>query len=180
MRLFDMSAKAKYDWQSVDWSKSNRDIASQLNAPYETVASKRYRLKVGRGETAKRSDHEKQAQRLRSPEMRAIVKRNQPIATEAAKLSKKSGRGTDNVHAVKWNLTSPKGVTYRARNLYEFVRNNTHLFLPNDVIWKRRGGKRSTGGESCNVTAGLLNIKGGKTKAWKGWTLGVTKVEKDE
>ncbi|EQA11067.1 hypothetical protein [Glaesserella parasuis] len=43
------------------------------------------------------------------------------------------------------------------------------MFNPSNVKWKRQGGKRGTGGEYCNVTAGLLNVASGKTKSWKGW-----------
>ena len=75
------------------------------------------------------------------------------------------------MHAVEWRLQGPDGTAYVVRNLYEFVRANAHLFAPADVEWKRTGGKRGTGGEWCNATAGILNIKGGRAKSWKGWRL---------
>ena len=37
------------DWQNVDWSQSNRDIAAQLGTSPRTVASKRYRIKKAQG-----------------------------------------------------------------------------------------------------------------------------------
>lgn len=93
----------------------------------------------------------------------------QPYATAAAKLSPLAGRGPGNVHAVAWHLIAPDGTSYEIRNLYEFVRTHPHLFAPADVEWKRLGGERGKGGEWCNATAGILNVKGGRAKSWKGW-----------
>jgi len=91
-------------------------------------------------------------------------------ATEAAKRSLRAGRGEGNVHARTWRIVSPTGDAYTATNLYEFVRAHCALFAAADVLWKRTGGKRGTGGEYCNATAGLLNVAHGRARAWKGWT----------
>lgn len=160
-------------WNDVDWTKSNQQIASETGAAYNTVAKNRVKLgKSGMATTrATRKDLEQHIARLKSPVMRNTAKLAQPLATAAAKVSQKSGKGIDNVHAKDWVLLSPDGITYQCHNLYDFVRSNPHLFSAIDVEWKRTGGKRGTGGEYCNVTAGFLNIRGGKAKSWKGWKL---------
>ncbi|MDG6472118.1 hypothetical protein Q7523_08980 [Glaesserella parasuis] len=83
--------------------------------------------------------------------------------------SPKAGRFETNIHAKKWRLTCEDGAFWEFTNLYNFVRNYPELFNPSNVKWKRQGEKRGTGGEYCNVTAGLLNVASGKTKSWKGW-----------
>lgn len=70
-----------------------------------------------------------------------------------------------------WNLTAPDGSRHNAYNLAHFVRENQHLFAPEDVTWKRRKAKRGQGSTYCNATAGLSNVRQGKTRAWKGWSI---------
>lgn len=168
-----MAPRAKYDWASVDWSLHSEDIARQLGAPLWTVVS--YRSKQGMPKAQRRprpqSALDKIAAHARTPERRAQSRATQPIATAAAKASPLAGRGVGNIHAKRWQLIAPDGTVYIVVNLYEFVRQNTHLFAEADVEWKRTGGKRGTGGEWCNATAGLLNIKAGRAKSWKGWRL---------
>ena len=92
-------------------------------------------------------------------------------ATEGAKRSLKAGRGEGNIHAKEWSLIAPDGTIYKIINLQHFVRTHPGLFEEADVAWKRIGGKRGTGGEYCNATAGLSNVRQGKSRAWKGWSL---------
>lgn len=159
-------AKPKYDWAKVDWSQSNRDIANALGCPYDTVAHKRLKLGVGKAViSAQRSD-----KGAKNPK-RSYGVVNQPLATNAAKQSLKSGKFESNIHAKCWRLVSPDGQVFKIRNLYQFVRDNPHLFSLIDTAWKRTGGKRGTGGEYCNATAGLLNVTSGKAKTWKGWKI---------
>lgn len=157
----------KIDWANVDWTKDNYTLAQELNRAYDTVAKRRYLLgKSGQALTRKpRSDKGKKI-----PE-RAIGVVNQPIATEAAKNSPKAGKFETNIHAKRWRLTREDGAFWEFTNLYHFVRSHPELFNPSDLVWKRQGGKRGTGGEYCNATAGLLNITSGKTKTWKGWRI---------
>lgn len=155
------------DWANVDWTKDNYTLAQELNRAYDTVAKRRYLLgKSGQALTRKpRSD-----KGAKIP-ARAVGVVNQPIATEAAKNSPKAGKFETNIHAKRWRLTREDGAFWEFTNLHHFVRTHTELFNPADVVWKRQGGKRGTGGEYCNATSGLLNVTGGRAKSWKGWKL---------
>lgn len=158
------------DWQNVDWSKTNKQLAIEIGKSYNTVAKNRYKL--GHSGEAKAREP-KSNKGLPNPKMRH-GRINQPKATEAAKISLKSGKFETNIHAKKWRIISPKNQIFIVRNLYQFVRDNGDLFLPKDIIFKRQGGKRGTGGEYCNATQGLRQAasSGG---TWKGWTC--TKIE---
>lgn len=155
-----------HDWQSIDWSLNNHEIASLLGCSHWTVGKWRHRLGHGKAPSRERIDKGRP-----QPHSVALGKRSQPIATKAAMASPKAGRGVRNVHAAQWVLVAPDDTIYHVRNLYEFVRSNPSLFAEADREWKRRGGKRGTGGEYCNATAGIQNIRGGKAKSWKGWRL---------
>lgn len=157
---------SKIDWVSVDWSKNNRELAMQLGKAYNTVAKKRYQLgESGRAKSrAKRSDNG-----LKNPNNAAGGRVSQPLATEAAKASPISGKFETNIHAKKWKVITPDNKIFIVRNLYQFVRDNGGLFLPKDVIFKRQGGKRGTGGEYCNATQGLRQAAS-SGRSWKGWT----------
>lgn len=161
-----MSRMSKSDWLNVDWSKDNKTLASELNKSYDTVAKKRWLLNAGKSEKiATRSNKGKS-----NPNMAHGVK-NQPLATKAAQQSDIAGKSVNNIRAKEWVLVAPDDKIYRITNLHHFVRNNPHLFNAKDVEWKRQGGKRGTGGEYCNATAGLSNVRSGKSSAWKGWRL---------
>lgn len=160
------------DWSSVDWSKNNRELAELLGLAYDTVAKKRWELGFGgkaRTRAKKVMLKEHYPNLARSPIL-------QQIATEKAKQSPKAGKFETNIHAKTWKLISPDNKTYVVRNLYYFIRKNKHLFAPADVIWKRKNGKRGTGGEYCNATAGLSNIPAGRAKSWKGWKAEIIKI----
>jgi hypothetical protein len=157
------------DWAALDWDKSNTVLALQFGASVHTVAKRR--TQYGKPMSSPRWIRPDVAEINRRPERRAQSARTQPAATAAAMTTPNAGRGTANIHAVDWVLVAPNGERHQIRNLYEFVRGNVALFALADVQWKRTGGKRGTGGEWCNATAGILNIKGGRAKSWKGWTL---------
>lgn len=154
------------DWAALDWRKSSAQIAQETGASVLTVIKRRTQYGYPSMVRATRRD-----KGSAKPHSAQYARRTQHLATEAAKASPAAGRGEANVHAVEWRLQGPDGTAYVVRNLYEFVRANAHLFSPADVEWKRTGGKRGTGGEWCNATAGILNIKGGRAKSWKGWRL---------
>ena len=154
------------DWQKVDWTQDNTTLSKALLKHYDTVAHKRHELKVGKSDKiSQRKD-----KGLPNPK-RAYGAINQPKATEAAKNSPIAGRFETNIHAKDWVLIAPNNKVYHITNLQHFVRNNPHLFNAKDVEWKRSGGKHGAGGDYCNATAGLSNVRQGKSKAWKGWRL---------
>lgn len=160
-----MVKMSKVDWLSIDWTKNNRELSVELGKAYNTVAKKRYQLgKSGKAEgRAVRID-----KGINNPNNAIGGKISQPIAMRAAKLSPKSGKFETNIHAKKWQIVSPGNQIFIVRNLYQFVRDNSELFLPGDVIFKRTGGKRGTGGEYCNATSGLLQAAA-SGRLWKGW-----------
>lgn len=154
------------DWAALDWRKSNALLAAETGASIHTVIKRRTAHGYPSSVRATRSDKGSS-----KPHSAEYARKTQHLATEAAKASPAAGRGQSNVHAVEWRLQGPDGVQYAFRNLYEFVRANPLLFAPADLEWKRTGGGRGMGGEWCNATAGILNIKGGRAKSWKGWRL---------
>lgn len=154
------------DWSAVDWSKSSAVLAAELGVDITTVS--RHRKTSGHPPLRLLGVRPHLAELNRRPERRAAAAQIQPIATAAAKKSAKAGKGAQNIRAVEWVLISPAGTRYAVRNLYHFVRTHEDLFARADVTWKRNG--RSVG-EWCNATAGILNIKGGRAKSWKGWRL---------
>lgn len=152
------------DWQNIDWSKTNKKLAAELGKAYNTIAKKRCQLEQS-GKAIKRATRADKGQK--KPQM-AYGAVNQPLATEAAKASPRSGKFETNIHAKKWRIVSPSNQIFIVRNLYQFVRDNGELFLPQDVIFKRQGGKRGTGGEYCNATSGLRQAAS-SGRLWKGW-----------
>ncbi|MBK1818243.1 hypothetical protein JIN84_21655 [Luteolibacter yonseiensis] len=70
-----------------------------------------------------------------------------------------------------WYLTSPEGAQHTAHNLCHFVRKNPRLFAAEDVVWKRRKAEKGLGSANCKATAGLSNVRQGRTRSWKGWSL---------
>lgn len=153
-------------WQAVDWSKDNRQLAQELGKTYDTVAKKRWMLKAGKSDQRATRKDKGVSKTTYVPSAEQQIK-----ATAAAKASELGGRGESNAHAKSWVLVSPSDNVYHVKNLHHFVRTNAHLFDAADAKWRRTGGKRGTGGEYCNATAGLSNVRQGKSSAWKGWRL---------
>lgn len=162
-------------WPNVDWSKTNKQLAIELGKSYDTVAKHRYQL----GHSGEAKEREPKSNKgVPNPKM-SHGRINQPKATESAKNSPKSGKFETNIHAKKWRITSPDNQVFIATNLYQFVRDNTALFLPGDVIFKRTGGKRGTGGEYCNATSGFLQAAA-SGRLWKGWKCKQIKEDKKD
>ena len=153
------------DWDKVDWTKSNRQIAAELGRAYNTVVQ--MRCKLGQSGKAK----ERATRRDKGVNRTTYIPppEQQKHATENARKSPKSGKFESNIHAKMWQIVSPDNQVFIVKNLYQFVRDNPHLFNPMDIVFKRQGGKRGTGGEYCNATAGLLNVSNKRQRKWKGW-----------
>lgn len=92
-------------------------------------------------------------------------------ATAAALKSPLAGRAETNVHAKQWVMVDLTGMRHEIQNLHHFIRENPALFEEEDRAWKRTGGKRGTGGEYCNASAGLQAVRAGRANTWKGWSL---------
>ncbi|OOR90252.1 hypothetical protein B0181_04965 [Moraxella caviae] len=156
------------DWESVDWTKHNDEIAQLLSRHPDSVA--KMRTKFGAQGMAKRKPRRK----YKVTRKAVPPPHTQELATAAAKISPKSGRYETNVNAKRWLIISPSGQRFEFSNLQHFVRNHPELFAKADTVWKRQGGKRGTGGEYCNASNGLaqaarLNI------GWKGWQAKIIK-----
>lgn len=163
-------SKPKLAWDSVDWSKSNKEIASSLAASYSAVKAMRQKLGVGPGERAPQSN--RGVKRNYSPEHLSLIKKNAEKMRLAAISSSKLSRSEHNIHAKKWTLVSPAGDVYKIVNLYNFIRENKELFHPDDVVWKK-GGEESEYGQSlwCRASQGISGIKQRASESWKGWKL---------
>jgi len=73
-----------------------------------------------------------------------------------------SAKGPDHWAAKNWRFRSPCGITIGGKNLNHLIRENSHLFDPADVAWKK---------SQCRAARGLASLFGnnGKHCSWKGW-----------
>lgn len=160
-----MVGKSKIDWQGIDWTKTNAQIAQECGRAYNTVCKMRVKLgKSHQGAKTPRKDKgiSRPQPHLNRPEYRAI-------AVAKAKASPKAGRFETNAKAKTWTLKSPDNKTYTFANLMHFVRTNPHLFEPDDVVWRIK----PNGVEWCRASSGLAMLAR-RTRApasWKGWRL---------
>ena len=84
-----------------------------------------------------------------------------------------SAKGPDNWKAKYWILKAPTQKIIQGWNLNELIRQNTHLFDPDDVVWY---GKSKC---QCRASKGLRYLfemkkdgSGPKAHSWKGWMIG--------
>jgi hypothetical protein len=75
-----------------------------------------------------------------------------------------SAKGPGHWKSKYWRLRTPAGVVIEGKNLNHLVRENAHLFAPDDIQWKK---------SACRASAGLAQLfqqrPNGPT-SWKGWT----------
>jgi hypothetical protein len=75
-----------------------------------------------------------------------------------------SARGPGHWKSKYWRLRTPAGVVLEGRNLNHLIRENAHLFAPEDIRWEK---------SRCRASAGLAQLfqqrPNGPT-SWKGWT----------
>ena len=104
--------------------------------------------------------------RKRDPEIVAIVAGKMRGRPQTAELTKK---GATHVCSSEGFLRSPDNVVYAFRNLTQFVRDHEELFLPEDVVWKKTGKRKSR--EQCRASKGLQALFARKfiRSSWKGW-----------
>lgn len=72
----------------------------------------------------------------------------------------------------KWSLCGPDGCVYEFANLRKFVRENAHLFSPEDTIWKTSGPLHQQY-EWCKASSLLARLRPGLSNTipqWRGWT----------
>ena len=156
------------DWDAVDWHRGNREIAAALGVSHWTVLARR---KKHAPETVGKYRSPLPDVAERRSRLAAVRNIDNTSATEAAKTSPRAGRHPDNANAKEWRLVAPDGSIYTVRNLHHFIREHADLFDADAVAWRRTSGKRGGGGEYCKASAGLQNIKAGKSSEWRGWML---------
>lgn len=160
-----MVGKSKIDWQNIDWTKTNAQIAQECGRAYNTVA--KMRGKLGKSHQGAKSPRKDKGISRPQPHLNRLE--YQALATAKAKASPKAGRFESNTKAKTWTLKSPDNKTYTFTNLMHFVRTNPHLFDPDDVVWRTK----SNGVEWCRASSGLALLAKRKKAPtrWKGWRL---------
>jgi hypothetical protein len=111
------------------------------------------------------------AKLFQRPEVRERARQSlkeSPLAAEAFKKmrkalaqSKKCQKGIKHHAGRNWSIRSPSNVSYKFVNLSEFIRNNAHLFHPDDIPVKALRG------------IGMLRPSETRKRisgTWKGWT----------
>ena len=156
--------KPKADWPQIDWARPSDVIAAEYGVSVWTVIrNRRIHAPDTRGQFPRARKNNPERLARAASRFKSLAKTMQPVATEAAKHSPKSGKFETNVRAVEWTLIDPDGRRHVIRNLHHFIRQNPALFEPADTIWKN--------GKYCNVSAGISNVRAGYSESWKGWTV---------
>lgn len=90
-------------------------------------------------------------------------------AAEAFARNPVMQKGTGHINGRTWQIRSPRGRTYRFKNLMEFIRQNSGLFDPQDTEWKTT----PKGDLTCRAHTGIAGISirlKNPRGSWKGWT----------
>lgn len=163
-------------WTTVDWSAPNSRLAITLECNVKTVA--RYRQFLGMPKT-----------------QNAMTDIKKKLMTEGRKRARLAGRydncyaikskkmigiqhgndlkiqeshlkyGERHPSAKSHILIAPSGAQYKITNIDLFVRDNSGLFLPEDVVIR----KRPSGNRYSRAANGLLSVSNRNKRQWKGW-----------
>lgn len=101
---------------------------------------------------------------------RGLKRRGRPNTTELTK------KGPTNCRSKWFSFRDPTGKVLRFKNIKHFIRENSHLFLEEDVVEKeyvRNSGKfikKTPSKQSSRAANGLYAIHSGGYGSWKGWT----------
>lgn len=93
------------------------------------------------------------------PEARAAAAQSMLDSGHYARQGKKNADRQSKL----WLLVSPQNVVYEFRNLSDFIRKNSSLFDPEDVVWTKY---------SCRAVHGIAHLRPTRKKpesTWKGW-----------
>lgn len=93
----------------------------------------------------------------------------QKKAAEAFAKNPVMKKGTGHINSKSWQIRSPRGRTYRFKNLREFIRKNAELFAPEDTEWRTK----PDGDITCRAFTGIAGISirlKNPRGSWKGWT----------
>jgi hypothetical protein len=76
-------------------------------------------------------------------------------------------KGPNHMLSLVGEIRDPEGRVHRIRNVTHFVRENPHLFNPEDIVW------RTDKGRGCLAQKGIssvLSTARSAVSSWKGWT----------
>jgi hypothetical protein len=116
------------------------------------------------------SDQTKMAMMLAARHPDAIAKsaktRSKIMKGRAQRMDGRSAAAEHNARSKKYTVLSPDRVHYTFTNLKHFVRENAHMFSPEDVIWKP-----PLKNPWCRASCGLYSLfkETKPCSIWKGW-----------
>lgn len=169
--------KLKINWDELDWSKRNIDLARELKCGATTVCRWRKRLNkpapsfrlnaTDKASATKarlkalEQGRYKECYKAKSQKMRGRAHGNDDKISETH-LAKKEDHPSGRDH----ELISPDGMLQLITNAENYVRDNPELFISEDIEVRRKpNGKRYT-----RAGNGLQAVSNGGKKSWKGWT----------
>lgn len=116
--------------------------------------------------TETEESRERRLSSLRSEKHRDLVSARQkgvPLTTAKTKRNSE-----EHFRAITGIFRSPSNTTHRFKNLTKFVRDNKHLFNPEET---RHKPYKDSSTYRCNAITGLMSIITGRRGTWKGWTI---------
>jgi hypothetical protein len=151
-------------------------LAGKSQSPEHREAIRRGMLRASElGRLKPPTEQTKMAMQLAARQPEAIAKsaktRSEIMTGRAQRMDGRSAAAEHNARSKTYTVLSPDRVHYTFTNLKHFVRENAHMFCPEDVIWKP-----PLKNPWCRATCGLYSLfKVTKPSSiWKGWR-GVSK-----